>query len=273
MHESKGKRPEYIFDNADAQTPARFHALSALYDSGTIQRLSELGVSEGWRCLEVGAGPGSIAIWLSNRVGPSGQVVATDIDTRFLERTQHPNLKILRHDLRAEPLPEGGFDLVHVRLVLMHLPECEKALGILMNALKPGGWLLVEEFDALSIRPDFEVSPFEAVLKTNLAMRHVMAQQGLDLRCGRLLMGRFRRLGLVDVRAEGRVSMWQGGSPGADLVRVNFQQLQGAIIASGLITQKEFDRDIARLNEPDFLIPSPVLWAVHGRRLPSKEKT
>jgi ubiquinone/menaquinone biosynthesis C-methylase UbiE len=181
--------------------------------------LSALEVSEGWRCLEVGAGPGSIAIWLSNHVGLRGQVVATDINMRFLERMKRPNLKLLRHDLTTEPLPEGEFDLVHARLVLMHLPEREKALQSLVSALKPNVWLLVEEFDALSIRPEPEVNPFEAALKTNLAMRHIMTQQGLDLRYGRLLMGHLRRLGLVDVCAEGRTSMWQGGSPGADLHR------------------------------------------------------
>jgi len=266
MRDSKEIGPEYIFDNADAQTPARFKVLSALYDPGSIEHLSKLGVSEGWRCLEIGAGPGSMASWLSHRVGLSGQVVATDIDTRFLEQMQRPNLKVLRHDLRTEPVPEGEFDLIHSRLVLMHLPEREKVLSSLVNALKPGGWLLMEEFDALSLHPDPEVSPFEAALKTNLAMRHIMRQQGLDLRYGRLLVGQLRRLGLVDLSAEGRTSMWQGGSLGADLMRANFLQLQEMVIASELVTQGEFEQDLARLNEPDFLMPSPVLWAVQGRQ-------
>ena len=266
MQENKGTGPGYIFDNADAQTPARFSALATLYDPPTIQHLSQLGVSEGWRCLEVGAGPGSIALWLSDQVGSCGQVVATDIDTRFLEQIQRSNLKILRHDLTNESIPQDAFDLVHARLVLVHLPERDKVLASLVNALKPGGWLFIEEFDALSIRPDPEVSPFETMLKTNLAMRHIMMQQGLDLRYGRLLVGHLSRLGLADVCAEGRTSMWQGGSPGTNMMRANFQQLQGAMIASGLITQEQFEQDLGCLNEPDFLMPSPILWAVHGRR-------
>jgi SAM-dependent methyltransferase len=116
MHESARKGPKYIFDNAGAQTPARLSALSTLYDPGTIQCLFALEVSEGWRCLEVGAGPGSIAIWLSNHVGLRGQVVATDVNMRFLERMKRSNLKLLRHDLTTEPLPEGEFDLAHTRL-------------------------------------------------------------------------------------------------------------------------------------------------------------
>ena len=50
----------------------------------------------GWRCLEIGAGRGSMATWLAERVGPAGQVVATDIDTRYLERLDLPNLHVVQ---------------------------------------------------------------------------------------------------------------------------------------------------------------------------------
>src|SRR5215475_8754455 len=156
---------KYVFDNAGSQTPLRFGALAALFDRDTTRRFVELGVTEGWRCLEAGAGPGSVAIWLSDRVGRSGEVIATDIDTRFLERITKPNLKILRHDLTAEPLPEKAFDLVHPRLVLGHLPQHDEVLRNLVATLKSGGWLLVEEYDACSIRPDPVVNPAESVLK------------------------------------------------------------------------------------------------------------
>jgi ubiquinone/menaquinone biosynthesis C-methylase UbiE len=73
-------------------------------------------------------GRGSIAAWLSERVGPTGQVIATDIGTRFLETLQRPNLEVRRHNIVTDPLPEDEFDLVHVRLVLMHLPERDSVL-------------------------------------------------------------------------------------------------------------------------------------------------
>ena len=74
----------YVFDNAEQQAQQRMAALPALYDPGTIRHLTELGVGEGWRCAEIGFGSGSIAEWLSRRVGPTGHVVATDIETKFL---------------------------------------------------------------------------------------------------------------------------------------------------------------------------------------------
>ena len=102
------------------------------------------GVDAGWGCLELGGGGGSIASWLCSRVGSSGRVVATDVEPRFLLELEHPNLEVLRHDVATEPLPEAEFDLVHARLVLSHLAQRESIVTKLVNALKPGGWLVLE---------------------------------------------------------------------------------------------------------------------------------
>ena len=59
--------------------------------------------------------------------------------------------------------------------------------------------------------------------------------------------------------------MWLGGSPGARLMRANLEQLREPILASGAVTPIEFAQDIARLDEPDFMTPSPVMWSVKGR--------
>jgi len=62
----------YVFDKAGQQAAARFAALSAMFDPGTIRHLEERGIGQGWLCVEIGAGEGSIAIWLSERVSPGG---------------------------------------------------------------------------------------------------------------------------------------------------------------------------------------------------------
>jgi SAM-dependent methyltransferase len=259
-------RSTYVFDNAGAQAGARFSALGALFDPGTIRHLAELGVAEGWHCLEVGAGGGSIATWLCDRVGAAGHVVATDIDPRFLDAAHRPNLQVRRHDIASDPLPEAAFDLAHARLVLVHLPEREAALGRIVRAVKPGGWLLVEEFDSLSMRPDPAINPEETLLKTFDALQRVMTERGVDMRYGRLLTGRFRAHGLVDVGAEGRLFMTQGGSPWAALCTANFEQLREAMVQSGLVTDEQVDADLRHLEEGGFVAPSSIMWAVWGRR-------
>ena len=135
----KGSSPNYLLDNAGKEAPERFTALSDMFDSGTIRHFESRDVGPGWHCLEVGGGGGSIASWLSHCVGATGHVVVTDIDTRFLESLKLPNLEVWRHNIVSDPLPETAFDLVHVRLVLVHIQDKEKVLEKLVAALKPGG--------------------------------------------------------------------------------------------------------------------------------------
>jgi SAM-dependent methyltransferase len=257
----------YILDNAGREASARFAALAAMYDPGTIRHLEERGVSSGWHCLEVGGGGGSIAAWLAARVGSAGRVLVTDIDPRFLESLQIPNLEVRRHDIVIDPLPERAFDLVHSRLVLLHLPEREKALARMIAALKPGGWLIDEEFDAFSMLPNSAANPGEVLLRTHIAMRQVMKDHGVDDGYfARRLFSRLRAHGLVDVGAEASMFIWQSGSRGVSLLCANYEQLHRSMIDAGYITEEEFDQDIARLNDPGFLMPSPIMWTAWGRR-------
>lgn len=203
-----GRNPGRI-DSFDFQANAltRFKALSQLFDSATERHLSDRGLVAGWHCLEVGAGGGSIAHWLSGRVGPAGRVVATDIDTSFLENRRSPNLEVWRHDITRDPLPERAFDLIHTRMTLIHIPERDRVLERLTQALKPGGWLVAEEFDGLSLCADPTVSAGEVPLKAHQAMHRLQEDRGVDGRYGRLLFARFRALGLNETEAEGRIVM------------------------------------------------------------------
>jgi SAM-dependent methyltransferase len=255
----------YLLDNAGREASARFSALATMLDPGTIRHLEERGISSGWNCLEVGGGGGSIATWLAARVGPAGRVLVTDIDPRFLESLHLPNLEVRRHDIATDLLPEGAFDLVHSRLVLLHLPEREKALARMVAALKPGGWLVDEEFDS-SIDQVSSPIPGEVYSKTYVAMAQTMDSRGIDRKFGRRLFGRLRAHGLVDVTAEGRNFMWHSGSPGVSLLRSNYEQLRTTMIDAGYITEREFNEDVAGLDDPGFMMPSPILWTAWGRR-------
>ena len=138
----------YLLDNRKDQAGDRFAALAAVYDPMTIGHFDRLGVGPGWRCLEIGAGGGSVVRYLSERVGPSGRVLATDIEPRFLDPLADlGNVDVCRHDVVVDPLPEAEFDLVHARLVLVHVPERVMAIHRLVETLRPGGWLLIEDGD------------------------------------------------------------------------------------------------------------------------------
>jgi ubiquinone/menaquinone biosynthesis C-methylase UbiE len=256
----------YVFANSGKEAQTRFAALSTIYDRRTIRHLEDLEVASSWHCLEIGGGGGTIATWLADRVGPTGHVLTTDLDTRFLERLKSPNLEVRRHKIDTDPLPESAFDLIHTRLVLMHVPERDAALAQIISSLKPGGWLLVEEYDSCSMPPDPVANPNETILETHLAMSRLLEDNGVNRRYGRLLSGLLRARGLSSVAAEAQLFLWQGGSAGIALMRANFEQLRETMIEGNYFTRQEFDRDLARLDDPDVLMPSSILWSAWGRR-------
>lgn len=211
---SSEKTP-YLFANAWLNAYERLRVIERMEDPGTWECLESLGVAKGWYCLEVGGGAGSIANRLCHRVGPTGRVVATDIDTRFLEVLDVPQLEVRTHNIVTDDLEEAAFDLVHTRNLLIHLPERETILGKLAQAVKPGGWLLIEETDFSTAGPDpLAPAAWQALYtKCQQALQRLCIAAGIDRFFGARVFGLLHVLGWEAVHAVGRTQMIQGGSP------------------------------------------------------------
>ena len=143
-----GRAVMYVFDNAAPQARARLGALADVHDAGTIRHLLALGVADGWKCLEIGGGLGTITRWMSDRVGLHGYVLTTDIDTRFLETVGLANVDVRRHDILTDPLPDATFDLAYARSSRSICPTLTSRLTGGDGGIRPGGWLMVEDFEA-----------------------------------------------------------------------------------------------------------------------------
>jgi SAM-dependent methyltransferase len=253
----------YAFGHEWQRERARLASLERFEDPGTVRHLEALGVRAGWRCLELGAGGGSIAAWLCARVGPTGHVLATDLETKFLAALDSPNLEVRRHDVAAEALPEAAFDLIHERAVLIHLPTRREVLARLVRALRPGGWLLCEDTDFATF---VEGSPVAAVRRVGAAMVELLASRGVDLNYGRRLFGELRAAGLRDVDAEGRVYVMRGGHPSSVLPRFTFERLRAPLVASGAVTEAEVAEALEALGDPEVAVLSHVMVAAWGQR-------
>src|SRR3954451_23201014 len=103
----------YALANSVSAAVDRFAALSAVYDPVTSRHLDEVGIAPGWHCLELGAGSGSVARWMGERVGPAGRVLAVDLDTRWLAGLARGPVELRALDVRTDELPAAAFDLVH----------------------------------------------------------------------------------------------------------------------------------------------------------------
>jgi SAM-dependent methyltransferase len=254
-----------LLDNRAPETVSRFASLSRIWDPWTIPHLQACGVKEGWRCLEVGAGGGSIARWLSERVGPGGWVLATDIDPRHLEGLSGPNLSVRRHDITTEALPEADFDLVHSRLVLQHIRPRARALRKLVRSLRPGGWILVEDFaHPFWLDPVGDPESVRLFRRGIAAMSRLIRKRGGDPHFGRKLVARLVSEGIRPIRAEAFAQLWRAGSPGADLLAANFRQIRDEALEDGLLTEAELDRLLELLQDPEIVRYSPLMISAWG---------
>jgi SAM-dependent methyltransferase len=255
----------YVFDNSSTCAVDQHSLLARLLDPFTTERLAETGVTHGWRCLEVGAGGGSIARWLADRVAPGGSVLATDIKPHHVPLV--PGLDVVEHDITRDRLPYAEFDLIVARLVLRHIPDRTVVLRKLLAALKPGGWLQIDEFDngyaPVLLTPDRAASE---LFDTFMAAKdQVINAAADDARLGRHIAGQLKDIGMVDVDPCPRVWMWRGGSAGAQLLTHHTFALRDKLTAAGL-TDRQLADLRALLADPGFMMSSYVTYSVHARR-------
>jgi SAM-dependent methyltransferase len=257
---------DYAYEHAWDQERIRLAGLEAALDAGTRAHLQRLGAGPGRRCLEVGAGSGSVALWLAEVVGPHGHVLATDLETDFLEAQAADlrQLEVLTHDITAEDLP-GGFDLVHARWLVEWLPDKRKALRRMVDALRPGGVLLDEEPDFITIYQAAQPASLRRVVRA--ATRQLEADRPLDCEYGRHVLDDLRAIGLTEAAAEGRCPIVRGGSPpAAHFLRLTIEKVKSGVLADETVTDADYDQAIATLENPAATIVMPMTIAAWGRR-------
>lgn len=255
----------YALDTAWHAERERLDSLTGLYDPGTLDLCARLGLAAGWRCAEVGAGTGTLAQALAERVGPHGDVLAVDVDTRFLDPIASARLRVLEADVTVQPLPANQFDLVHARLLLEHLAQRDRVLTELAAAVAPGGWLLVEDLDwatALTLDP-----PSAAHDRVVGAVMTLFARHGYDTQCGRKLPRKLGAAGLIDVGTRAQSMQVRADSArGVPQWELLVDQLGPGLIASGLLDAVDLDRFHALWHDDETVCFAPLMVSCWGRR-------
>jgi SAM-dependent methyltransferase len=250
---------------------ARLAVLEGELDPLTVRHLRDLGLGTDPRvrhCLEVAAGGGSIARWMSEAVGPDGEVVATDIDVRFLDEIDRPNLVVRRHDLATEALEPLGFDLVHCRLLLVHLPDPAVAVQKLADAVAPGGALLLEEFEYGTLQVADVSHPLaDTVARVNAALVEFVGRIGIDVFLGRRLPDLLESAGLVDVGHEGTLRVTRG-TPRPTMAKASTAMLAPALVGSGLVSEADVEGWFTALSDPTFRMIDFALVSAWAHRPP-----
>jgi SAM-dependent methyltransferase len=251
---------DYLFGGEFAEERSRITGMESLWDPGSRALLGDLGVGYGWRCLEVGAGGGSLVSWMADR---GAHVTAVDIDTRFVDHLESDTIEVRQVDIRTDELPSNAFDLVHARLVLEHLSDRRAILDKLAATLRPGGWIVIEDYDMRSFSWGNQEPELEASAQAIMA---VMRGAGFEPEYGRRVVADLLDAGFTDVRGEGRALIIDGRSPGFAFFKLTFESIRHTAIDLGHLTAADADATAARLVDEDLQIFTPVMMAGIGRR-------
>lgn len=256
----------YLLTNADLETADRFAGLAAAFDPVTRGHLTRLGLARGAHCLEVGAGSGSIAHWMADRVGSSGRVLAVDLDPRWCRRDDRAQLEVRALDLVAQPIPPGPWDVIHERLVLQHIPDRLDVLARLVDALAPGGVILVEDFDTGEVRTVDRAGPHhDLIVRTARAFNRLLGTREGATDFAANALRALRDHGLADTGASGYVAIDHGGTGWAGVQAANARQVRDGLTGQG-ISPGDIDRFLEVMADPDTIVGSSVLISAWGRR-------
>lgn len=262
---------EYVIDQAWRGERDRLGSLQACLDPVTTRYLAQAGIGPGRRCLEVGAGAGSIAYWMAEQVGADGSVVAVDLDPRFLLDHGRANLDVQTVDLRTDDLGENLYDVAHARLVLEHLSERDQILENIVRSLRPGGWVLVESLDvdeSLISTAARWVRPAEhADLSARCwsALMVLMRDAGGETTYGSRLPDAFATAGLLDVGSSVQVHSVPGGiSP--HFLALTIEQMRPLILERGLMAPTDVDQILEFFGKAGTAVPFGPMVSVWGRK-------
>ena len=257
--------PGYALDSAWHAERDRLGSLTRLYDAGTLEIVDRLGVAGGWHCLDVGAGTGSLAQSLVERVAPTGSVTALDVDTRFVAPLASEHLHVAQADVTRDSLPGEKFDLVHARLLLEHLPQRDAVLAAMVRAAKPGGWVLIEDFDWSTA---FMVDPPSATYdKVAHAIRDLFLRHGYNPTYGRQLPRALAAAGLADVGTRAQaVQVTADRDAGLPQWELLADQFGPALLAAGLVDADDLQAFHELCHDGETVCFSPLMVSAWGRR-------
>ena len=153
----------YLLGRSEAEYD-RLRRQARIWEPATLRVLEAAGTAPGMRCLDAGCGPGEAMRLIGRLVGSEGHVTGLDVDAslgaQMLARLRHeegPLFDFVAADLmRGETVAGAPFDLVFARFLLLHMTDPVGAVRRLAALLRPGGTLVLMDFDTtrMACRPE-----------------------------------------------------------------------------------------------------------------------
>ncbi|MEV6968857.1 class I SAM-dependent methyltransferase [Hamadaea sp. NPDC051192] len=255
----------YGFDNTSSEGGNQLQHLAGILDPHSINVLTSTGITPGMRCLDIGPGAGTITHWLAEQVGPDGRVTAIDIAPAL---SSGPNIGIRQEDIRVSDFDPGSFDLIHARLVLMHLPERLTVLQKLADWLRPGGTIVLSEWDCTYLNlvrhcPEGHDPSLHDLFQTTLI--NVLTPRGMSTTWATEAHGAMLHSGLTKVSTVVDARTYHGGTGICQLHYSNSHQLNDALLAAGM-TEQQLASLRKMLLDPRLMLSGYLMHTTTGRR-------
>ncbi|MEW1688332.1 class I SAM-dependent methyltransferase [Streptomyces sp. NPDC091265] len=257
-----GRYGEAVFRPEQAGEGERIDFGALAYDDITMARLRAVGAGPGWRCLDVGAGTGTVSRRLLDEAGVDS-VLAVDRDVRFLRERPLPGLDVLEADITAPDFVSGRFQLVHARFVLMHVPGRERLIAALAELVAPGGVLVLS--DAVDLTGDrTPATPYSAAMRA--MWQGLRATIGTDVSWVPSYPQLLRGVGLKPVAAELHAPPLLPGSALSRFWVDTWERSRAAMLATGLVDDAAVDEAVEYLGSEECAALSAGMFTVWGRR-------
>ncbi len=248
-------------DNPDEHE--RLRLLEAWGDPDTQTVLRGTGLAADWRCLEIGAGAGSVARWLADQC-PDGRVTAIDLDTRYQQGERaRDNLDWIAGDVHDLDAPEAAFDLIHSRLTFCHLPDREAMVEVAARWLRPGGWLAIGDPMCMPAAGSIHepIRRFFGALETGW-----QAQGSSMTRWAQTIPSVLAGAGLRDIGVLTRANCLGERGPYGALAFANLRQEGGYLVDKGLLERRDVDAVIDLCQDPGFTDIRSITVYAWGRK-------
>lgn len=252
----------YVWQHGLGGEPERLRLMSDVLDASSRFHLQQIGVGRGWRCLEVGAGNGSLSEWIARQVGPDGVAIATDLNPDLLKDASASHLEVRGFDVVTEEPVDGPFDLVVARAMLHHLPQRREVVAKLARWVRPGGWVVIQEPDLYptgTVEPEDQGRFWQGFLRW-------AEQHGIDYFVGRKVAPWLQEEGLVDLTAEGHTTLYNGGSSYARWWQLGIAEIADLLLDEGAADSATLDRFFRLYDDPGYWTMTIAFTAVAGRR-------
>lgn len=237
--------------------------------------LDQIRIRPGWRTIDIGCGPLGILHLLSERVGSKGVVVGLEREPRFAHmardqvasRRHLGNVTVLQADVMASGLHNCSFDVGHERLVLVNMSSPETLATELVDLVRPGGIVAVEEIDNASWLCQPPHPSWDKLLQTFHA---AFRASGGNVFIGRRLPELLRAAGLKDVQYKVHVDVAMRGGYRRTHLLTLIDSLHEQITRLDLLTEGELARHqralAGHLDDLNTVVIDKLLVQAWGRK-------